>query len=134
MPLGSVVGSASHIQWATPPTDASEDFDGEPRRYRTIPNLFDTTDEVQGLEYSGLCLAASGEPITVEEAMSKKSWRQAMESEMKAIEDNKTWVVSDLPAKQKAIGLKWVFKAKEDLEGNIVKHKARLVAKGYAQR
>jgi hypothetical protein len=66
--------------------------------------------------------------------MSKKSWRQAMESEMKAIEDNKTWVVSDLPAKQKAIGLKWVFKAKEDLEGNIVKHKARLVAKGYAQR
>jgi hypothetical protein len=89
-PLGSVVGSASHIQWATPPTDASEDFDGEPRRYRTIPNLFDTTDEVQGLEYSGLCLAASGEPITVEEAMSKKCWRQAMESEMKAIEDNKT--------------------------------------------
>lgn len=34
---------------------------------------------------------------------------------------------------QKAIGLKWVFKLKKDLEGNVVKHKARLVAKGYAQ-
>ena len=53
---------------------------------------------------------------------------------MKAIEDNKTWVVSDLPANQKAIGLKWVFKVKKDPTGNITKHKARLVAKGYAQR
>jgi hypothetical protein len=57
-----------------------------------------------------------------------------MEEEMKAIEDNRTWVACDLPPKQKAIGLKWVFKVKKDPEGNIVKHKARLVAKGYAQR
>jgi hypothetical protein len=52
---------------------------------------------------------------------------------MQAIEDNRTCVVSDLLAKQKAIGLKWVFKVKKDPEGNIVKHKERLVAKGYAQ-
>ena len=40
---------------------------------------------------------------------------------------------SDLPDKQKAIGLKWVFKIKKDPSGKVVKHKARLVAKGYAQ-
>ena len=57
-----------------------------------------------------------------------------MEVEMKAIEDNRTWVVSNLPPKQKAIGLKWVFKVKKDPDGKVVKHKARLVAKGYAQR
>jgi len=57
-----------------------------------------------------------------------------MQAEMQAIENNKTWDVADLPAKQKAIGLKWVFKVKKDPTGNIVKHKARLVAKGYAQR
>ena len=57
-----------------------------------------------------------------------------MQAEMQAIENNKTWDVADLPAKQKAIGLKWVFKVKKDPEGNIVKHKARLVAKAYAQR
>lgn len=34
----------------------------------------------------------------------------------------------------KAIGLKWVFKLKKDINGNIIKHKARLVAKGYAQK
>jgi hypothetical protein len=57
-----------------------------------------------------------------------------MQAEMKAIEENRTWVVCDLPAKHRAIGLKWVFKVKKDPEGKIVKHKARLVAKGYAQQ
>ena len=57
-----------------------------------------------------------------------------MQAEMKSIEDNRTWEVSDLPRDQKAIGLKWIFKVKKDPGGNVVKHKARLVAKGYAQR
>jgi len=57
-----------------------------------------------------------------------------MQSEMQAIEENRTWDVSDLPPKQKAIGLKWVFKVKKDPDGNVVKYKARLMAKGYAQR
>ena len=122
------------IQWATPPTSASEDSEGVPLRYRTIPNLLDTTDEVQGFKYSGLCLVAAEEPNTIDEALSEDCWRRAMEVEMKAIEDNRTWVVSNLPPKQKAIGLKWVFKVKKDPDGKVVKHKARLVAKGYAQR
>jgi hypothetical protein len=91
-------------------------------------------NDVLDFEYSGLCLVAADEPRTVDEALSEKCWRQAMQSEMQAIEDNRTWVVSDLLAKQKAIGLKWVFKVKKDPKGNIVRHKARLVAKGYAQR
>lgn len=85
------------------------------------------------MECIGFCFVAAEEPRQVE-AMSEPCWRQAMQSEMQAIEENQTWVVSDLPAKQKAIGLKWIFKVKKDPEGNIVKHKARLVAKGYAQR
>ena len=125
---------AAQIQWATPPSGASADSDEAPRRYRTITNLLDTTEEVQDFEYSGCCLSVVGEPKSVEEAMTELCWRQAMQAEMQAIENNKTWDVADLPAKQKAIGLKWVFKVKKDPEGNIVKHKARLVAKGYAQR
>jgi len=82
----------------------------------------------------GVCLAAYDEPATVEEVLSKACWKNAMEVEMQSIRENKTWVVTDLPPKQKAIGLKWVFKVKKDPNRKIVKHKARLVAKVYAQR
>jgi hypothetical protein len=132
-PLPSSQGSTQPVQWATPPTDALVDTDGQPRRYRTISDLLDHTDEMTNVEYSGLCLVAAEEPASVEEAMTEKCWREAMQAEMQSIEQNRTWDVSDLPPKQKAIGLKWVFKVKKDPDGKIVKHKARLVAKGYAQ-
>ena len=57
-----------------------------------------------------------------------------MEEEMRAIRDNETWELTELPAGHRAIGLKWVFKIKKDPQGNVIKHKALLVAKGYAQR
>ena len=56
-----------------------------------------------------------------------------MHDEMTSIEANDTWELVDLPAHQRPIGLKWVFKTKRDATGIIVKHKARLVAKGYVQ-
>jgi hypothetical protein len=61
----------ANIQWATPPSDASADSDGGPRRYRTIPNLLETTEEIHGMEYSGLCFVAAEEPGSVEEAMTE---------------------------------------------------------------
>lgn len=57
-----------------------------------------------------------------------------MEAKLQSIEENNTWMLSDLPKNHQIIGLKWVFKVKRDLDGSIVKYKARLVAKGYAQK
>lgn len=57
-----------------------------------------------------------------------------MNNELQSIENNNTWIWSELPVGHKPIGLKWVYKVKKDAAGNIVKHKARLVAKGYAQK
>jgi hypothetical protein len=71
------------------------------------------------------------EPASFREAEQEESWHQAMSEEMKAIEDNGTWELTVLPAGQRAIGLKWVYKVKCNEAGNIVRHKARLVAKGY---
>jgi hypothetical protein len=133
-PISSTASQPAHqMQWATPPSDASSGSDEAPRRFRTVSDLLDSTDIVENFEYSALCLTAVGEPSSVEEAMTKECWRQAMKAEMKAIEENRTWDVSDLPKGQKAIGLKWVFKLKKDPDGKVVKYKARLVAKGYAQ-
>lgn len=57
-----------------------------------------------------------------------------METEIESIEKNNTWKLVELPAGQKSVGLKWVYKLKRDANGNIIKHKARLVAKGYVQK
>lgn len=71
------------------------------------------------------------EPTSYEKAATESCWRQAMENEIKSVERNNTWRLTELPIGQKAIGLKWVYKIKKDMEGNIVKHKARIVVKGY---
>ncbi|XP_066391662.1 uncharacterized protein [Miscanthus floridulus] len=100
---------------------------------KSLSNLYDTTDEIQNFEYSGLCLLAADEPPSVEEALEEECWRKATEAELQSIEENNTWMLSDLPKNHQTIGLKWVFKLKRDPDGSIVKYKARLVAKGYAQ-
>jgi hypothetical protein len=46
--------------------------------------------------------------------MAEQCWHEAMQVEMQSIEANRTWDVSVLPPKQKAIDLKWVFKVKKD--------------------
>jgi hypothetical protein len=44
-----------------------------------------------------------------------------------------TWEVVDLPQAVNVVGSKWVFKAKKDAAGNVVRYKARLVAQGFSQ-
>ncbi|GAA0169211.1 transmembrane signal receptor [Lithospermum erythrorhizon] len=56
-----------------------------------------------------------------------------MKAEIKALEDNQTWIMVDLPAGNKPIGCKWVYKVKCKLDGSIDKYKARLVVKRYNQ-
>lgn len=103
-------------------------------RFRTLSNLFDSTEEVLDYEYSGVCMLAADEPLGVQDALEEECWVEAMRSELQSIQSNNACCYTTLLKVHKAIGLKWVYKVKRDPEGNIVKHKARLVAKGYVQR
>src|SRR5271170_6776655 len=74
--------------------------------------------------------------VSYNDAMSRKEateWKKAMDSEIKDIEDNKTWELWDLPYGRQVIGTKWVFTVKSDENYVIKELKARLVAKGYMQ-
>lgn len=77
------------------------------------------------------------DPESLAEALSRLDgykWKIAMNEEFQALQQNKTWTLSDLPPGRKAIKSKWVFKTKKDVAGAIDRYKARLVIKGYSQR
>ncbi|CAM8972211.1 unnamed protein product [Rhodiola kirilowii] len=56
-----------------------------------------------------------------------------MNKEIKALEDNNTWSITELPQNAHAIACKWIFKVKYHSDGSIERYKARLVAKGFTQ-
>lgn len=80
-----------------------------------------------------LAAIAQEEPKTYMEAIKKREWCDAMNKELKALEENRTWDLVHLPNKRRTVGCKWVYKLKYKANGEIEKYKARLVAKGYTQ-
>ncbi|GJW08993.1 retrovirus-related pol polyprotein from transposon TNT 1-94 [Tanacetum coccineum] len=61
-------------------------------------------------------------------------WIEAMNKEIQALEQNKTWTLTLLPPGKNPIGHKWVYKIKLQADGNIERYKDRLVAKGFNQK
>lgn len=55
----------------------------------------------------------------------REKWQKAVNEELKAIQDNKTWSLTQLPSGRKTIDNKWIFKIKRDEYGNIQRYKAR---------
>lgn len=78
-------------------------------------------------------LSTITEPNSFEQAKRNNDWEKAMQEEIKALEENGTWVVTELPPRKLAIGCKWVIKIKRKPYGNIDRYKAILEAKGFHQ-
>ncbi|KAJ9545205.1 hypothetical protein OSB04_024912 [Centaurea solstitialis] len=76
------------------------------------------------------------EPTSYGEVVSgseSEQWQEAMKAEMQSMYNNQVWELTDLPQHCRAVGRKWVFKKKTDMDGNVHNFKARLVAKGFTQ-
>jgi hypothetical protein len=108
------------VEIATPLSHDEEHIDvyhdGESLRYRTMENLLGDRP-VPGLVPHDLeaqlhLTCDDCEPRSFAEAERHAAWRAAMQSEMDAVEKNRTW----------------------DEVGAIVKHKARLVGRDFVQR
>lgn len=85
----------------------------------------------------GLALVAYSsisEPKSFHEAALNPLWVAAMQVEIKALEENHIWSITDLPPDKHSIGCKWVFKVKYLASGAVERYKARLVAKGFNQK
>ena len=89
--------------------------------------------------YQSYVLAVSSNPQESQslfQAVKDPLWREAMDKEIQALEQNHTWELTSLPPGKTPIGCKWVYriKLKSDGIGTVERYKARLVAKGYTQR
>ena len=77
------------------------------------------------------------EPMNFDEATKSKNggkWNEAMRSEINSLMSNGCWELTTLPKGKHLIKSKWVFKLKQNENGEIDKFKARLVACGYSQK
>lgn len=103
-------------------------------RTKTPPEYLSDYILLAETECEWLLMTINEEPWDFAEAKEMKVWLDACKDEIASIEKNQTWILFELPAGAKPIGLKWVFKIKRNPDGSINKDKARLVAKGYVQR
>ncbi|CAI7781772.1 unnamed protein product [Closterium sp. NIES-54] len=96
-----------------------------------------------GLQILGLVTSVHGaappkEPANIQQALGgehKEKWREAMDRELKALQERNTWkVVLIRVAHNKTILTgKWVFRVKTKADGTINKFKARWVVRGFDQ-
>ena len=124
-------------------TDQEEPEEGGryPQRQRNAPVRFgidEYADTVKEPERVHVAYKAHQipEPRSIAEALSSnfsKEWKEAADLEYKAILDNGTWELVELPDGRKPIGSKWVFRVKYNSDGTVERFKARIVAKGYSQ-
>ena len=111
------------------------------RNTRKPPHLDDyivdqELDKRDLINYSvDYCYTAQIYPKTYEEAMRSKDskmWREAMNEEMKSLDENNTYTLTKLPEGKSLVGTRWVYTVKEKENGGV-RYKARYVAKGYSQ-
>jgi len=71
------------------------------------------------------------EPSTFSQAQQYPEWVLAIEQELTALEQNGTWILTDLPLEKRALTSKWVYKTKFRPDGIVKRHNARLVIRGF---
>nr|KYP76442.1 Retrovirus-related Pol polyprotein from transposon TNT 1-94 [Cajanus cajan] len=69
-------------------------------------------------------ISYSIEPQSYAEASKSDCWIKAMQDEITTLETNHTWFLTDLPSDKTAIGCRWVYMIKYNVDGSIERYKA----------
>ncbi|GJU13567.1 retrovirus-related pol polyprotein from transposon TNT 1-94 [Tanacetum coccineum] len=78
-------------------------------------------------------LVTQQDPKGFKEAVRDARWCDAMNAELRDLEENDTWELIDLTPDKKAIISHWIFKTKLKVDGSLDRMKARLVVQGIKQ-
>jgi hypothetical protein len=126
------------IQLATPAV-AEGDLAGAEAAAEKLMAILEAEDDLAELALALSEFTADAEalePTTLAEAKRRPDWPQweaEIREELATLETARTWKLVDPPPGTNIVGSKWVFRAKKDAAGNVVRYKARLVAQGYSQ-
>jgi hypothetical protein len=73
------------------------------------------------------------EPSSFQEAVQDPTWVDAMVEEYDSIVKNSAWDIVPRPVNKSMVGLRWIYKVKQAVDGSVEKYKARFVAQGFSQ-
>ncbi|KAI5434094.1 hypothetical protein KIW84_021092 [Lathyrus oleraceus] len=122
IPQFSLSGQRANDTAVPAPTVAQNNVvnNGRPVRQRALPHRLRDYERFQDNEVNNdgdfvhFVLMAESEPVNEEEALSDPKWICSMKEELESIEKNGTWELVDLPLGKKLIGVRWVYKVKEN--------------------
>ncbi|GKC43676.1 retrovirus-related pol polyprotein from transposon TNT 1-94 [Tanacetum coccineum] len=72
---------------------------------------------------------AIDEPKSFHQAIKDERWTKAMRKEIRALEENGTWILQALPDGKRAIDSKWVYKIKYKPNGEVERYKMLVATK-----
>ena len=105
--------------------DVISDVAALPTRRRRTPAYLEDYTSGEGLsdnEVQNFALFISeSDPLSYEQAVKSKKWREAINLEIKSIEKNNTWKLVIAPPGVKVIGVKWVYRTKLNENGEVDK-------------
>ena len=59
------------------------------------------------------------DPLAFEEVVDEEAWEQDIDEEIECIEKNQTWELVDVRKDKYVINVKWIYKTKQDVDGNV---------------
>ena len=104
------------------PVSAATDYDDD---VELVLNLNEVIANAEALEPTSIAKARR--------RLEWPQWEQGIREELATLQKAGTWELVDPPQGANIIGSKWVFCAKKDATGNVVRYKARLVSQGFSQ-
>ena len=72
------------------------------------------------------------EPSSFQEAVQQPTWVDAMVEEYDSIVKNNAWEIVPRPVDKSVVGLRWIYKVKQVVDGSVEKYKARFLAWGFS--
>ncbi|WVZ14242.1 hypothetical protein V8G54_011808 [Vigna mungo] len=92
-----------------------------------VPNFDKLSPAYRHFIYS---IDTNHDPTDYKEVIQHEYWRDVMQAELTALEQNKTWTLTALPSHKQTIGCKWVYKTKHKVDGPLIDSRLISLQKG----